>query len=404
MTLNRTVHEGEISIVNLVESEKSATPTRVVVLYGGQSPEHAVSCVTAAGVLGAIDSESFDVIEIGITAAGQWTRPVVDPRTYTFSAQQEPHVVPHESSVVLHPGPGGSSERACELVEIHRDGTSTSLGHVDVVLPLLHGPFGEDGTIQGMLEVAGVPYVGAGVMASAVGMDKHLMKIAFASAGLTVGPYEVITAKQWTQDAAGCVRRVKGLELPVFVKPARGGSSVGITRIDDWSQLSEALAAAQAHDPKVIVEAGIAGREIECGVLDSPDGAPARASLLGEIVVGDGSQSHQFYDFTAKYQDDTAADLSCPAELPDEVSAEIRSQAVTAFDAVAAEGISRVDFFYDASASTLARSVVVNEINTMPGFTPISMYPQMWAATGLNYPELISELISLALRRPTGLR
>ncbi|TDS85850.1 D-alanine--D-alanine ligase family protein [Nesterenkonia aurantiaca] len=382
----------------MVELDPALKP-RVLVLYGGQSSEHSVSCVTAAGVLGAIDTEAFDVVPVGITATGQWTRPVTDPRSHGFGGDELPRVLPTESTVQLHSGPAGSSERRAELLEVHADGSSTALGHVDVVFPLLHGPFGEDGTIQGLLELAGLSYVGAGVLSSALAMDKHYMKIAFAAAGLHVGPWVTVTDRQWTQDPAEALERIRELSLPVFVKPSRAGSSMGITRVEDHAQLEDAIAEARKHDPKVIVEQGIDGREIECGVLGSQNGASARASLLGEIVVHDGSQAHQFYDFTAKYTDAAAADLSCPAELPEEVSAEIRRQAVLAFEALGAEGISRADFFY-----TTGGDVVINEVNTMPGFTPISMYPQMWKATGIGYTELITELISLALQRPAGLR
>ena len=372
---------------------------RVLVLYGGQSSEHSVSCVTAAGVLNAVDEQQFDVVPIGITTAGQWTRPCVDPRTHSFTGGELPRVLPTENTVTLHTGSSGSGERSCELLEVGPDGEGVSRRHVDVVLPLLHGPFGEDGTLQGMLESMGVPYVGAGVLASAVGMDKHFMKIAFAAAGLAVGPYETLTSRQWRLSAQSCLDRVRRLELPVFVKPARAGSSMGITRVDSWEQLDEAVAAAHKHDPKVVVEQGISGREIECGVLDGHQGRPPRASQVGEIVVHDGGESHQFYDFTAKYTDAAAADLSCPADLPEAAAQEIRRQAVIAFEAVDAEGISRVDFFFSDDGG-----VIVNEINTMPGFTPISMYPQMWKATGIDYPELISELVQLALQRPVGLR
>ncbi|PRZ13450.1 D-alanine--D-alanine ligase family protein [Nesterenkonia sandarakina] len=372
---------------------------RVLVLYGGQSSEHSVSCVTAAGVLGAIDTDAYDVVAIGITSTGQWTRPVTDPRSHGFGGTELPRVLPTESTVQLHSGAAGSSERRADLLEVHADGSSTALGHVDVVFPLLHGPFGEDGTLQGLLELAGLPYVGAGVLSSAMAMDKHFMKIAFAAAGLNVGPWVTITDRQWTQDPAAALERIRELQLPVFVKPSRAGSSMGITRVEDPVQLEDAIAEARKHDPKVIVEQGIDGREIECGVLGSHGGASARASLLGEIVVHDGSQAHQFYDFNAKYTDAAAADLSCPAELPEEVSDEIRRQAVVAFEALDAEGISRADFFY-----TTTGDVIINEVNTMPGFTPISMYPQMWKATGIDYTELITELISLALQRPAGLR
>lgn len=372
---------------------------RVLVLYGGQSSEHSVSCVTAAGVLGAIDTDAYDVVAIGITSTGQWTRPVTDPRSHGFGGTELPRVLPTESTVQLHSGAAGSSERRADLLEVHADGSSTALGHVDVVFPLLHGPFGEDGTLQGLLELAGLPYVGAGVLSSAMAMDKHFMKIAFAAAGLQVGPWVTLTDREWSQDPDAALERVRQLELPVFVKPARAGSSMGITRVEDHGQLQDAIAEARKHDPKVIVEQGIDGREIECGVLGSHGGASARASLLGEIVVHDGSQAHQFYDFNAKYTDAAAADLSCPAELPEEVSDEIRRQAVVAFEALDAEGISRADFFYTTSGD-----VIINEVNTMPGFTPISMYPQMWKATGIDYTELITELISLALQRPAGLR
>lgn len=373
---------------------------RVLVLYGGQSSEHAVSCVTAAGVLGAVDSERFEMLPVGITRDGRWTLPAADPRTHAFTPGGEmPEVVAGETRVVLHPGREGASARGAELLEVAEDGTTAQLGHIDVVFPLLHGPFGEDGSIQGLLEVAGVPYVGAGILASAVSMDKHFMKIAFAAAGLSVGRFETITPRQWGQSPQEALERVRGLQLPVFVKPARGGSSVGVTRVDDWSELQAAVAEARTHDPKVVVEEGIDGREIECAVLGGRGGAAPRASLPGEVDVHDGGESHQFYDFTAKYTDGAAADLSCPADLPEEVLEEVRRQAVIGFDAVDAEGISRVDFFV-----TPAGEPVINEINTMPGFTPISMYPQMWQASGITYPELITELITLAVERSTGLR
>lgn len=375
---------------------------RVLVLYGGQSSEHSVSCVTAAGVLRAIDESRFEPVPVGITAAGQWTLPVTDPRTHAFTPGGElPRVVSAESTVHLNSGPAGSTDRAAELIEVHPDGATTSWGRIDVVFPLLHGPFGEDGSLQGVLELAGLPYVGAGVLTSAVGMDKHFMRIAFAAAGLEVGGWETITSAQWAADPETAIERVRGLELPVFVKPARGGSSMGITRVESWDQLEEALATAHKYDAKVVVETGIAGREIECGVLGGRSGARARASLPGEIVVRDQQRGgdHQFYDFEAKYTDSEASELSCPADLPEGAIEEIRRQAVIAFEAIDGEGISRVDFFYTPQGRLL-----INEVNTMPGFTPISMYPRMWEATGISYPELITELITLALERPTGLR
>lgn len=370
---------------------------RVLVLYGGQSSEHSVSCVTAAGVLKALDTQRFDVVEVGVTRQGQWTRPSVDPRQHTFSAAQLPEVDPTESTLQLHTGRDGSSQSGAQLLEVHLDGSTSSLGRVDVVLPLLHGPFGEDGTLQGLLELAGLPYVGAGVLTSAVGMDKHFMKIVFTAAGLNVGPWETITARQWAHDPQACLERTKRLQLPVFVKPARAGSSMGITRVDQWEDLQQALKAAQEHDPKVVIEQAIDGREIECGVLGGTSGA--RASLLGEIVVNDGAASHSFYDFEAKYTDDQSTELSCPADLPEDIAEEIRRQAVIAFDALEGEGISRMDFFY-----TTQGQILINEVNTMPGFTPASMYPQVWGASGMGFSELISELLDLALQRPVGLR
>lgn len=380
-------------------SDRPSAKPRVLVLYGGQSSEHSVSCVTAAGVLRAIDTDRFEVVEVGITRSGQWTSPLVDPRTHAFGPSELPQVQPSDSTVQLFTDAQDAAARGAELIQLGEDGAASSLGAIDVVLPLLHGPFGEDGTLQGLLEMLGVPYVGAGMLASAVGMDKHFMKLAFQAAGLQVGAWETITARQWVADPDAAVQRVKGLELPVFVKPARAGSSVGITRVDDWAQLDDALAAAREHDPKVVVEEGIDGREIEAGVLGSPGDAAARASLLGEIVVDHQVDPAAFYDFEAKYQDDAAADLRCPAELPAEVTDEIRRQAVVAFDSIDGEGLCRADFFYTAEGK-----ILINEVNTMPGFTPISMYPQVWKAAGMSFSELITELIDLALERPIGLR
>ena len=368
------------------------TRPRVAVLFGGRSSEHAVSCVTAAGVLEAIDQTKYDVVPIGITRDGQWTLASSDPSKWSLRAETLPEVEPGKESVVL--STRGNSR---ELVAHAPGGMPRSIGRIDVVLPLLHGPFGEDGTLQGLLEMADIRYVGAGVLASAVGMDKHYMKIVFEAAGLAVGPYEVITNRQWTRDSEACVARAAGLQFPVFVKPARAGSSMGITRVAEAAGLREAIETARQHDPKVVVEAGITGREIEVAVLQGRGNADPRTSQPGEVAVRDGG--HDWYDFEAKYVDGAAADLSCPADLPDGVTSRVRELAGLAFDAVGAEGLSRVDFFYTPDGE-----LVINEINTMPGFTPISMYPQMWAKSGLPYTELIDELITLALERPTGLR
>ncbi|GAB4100315.1 D-alanine--D-alanine ligase family protein [Sinomonas halotolerans] len=365
---------------------------RVALLFGGRSSEHAVSCVTAAGVMGAIDTDRYEVVPIGITREGQWVLSDGDWHEWALNTGRLPEVGPAEGTVSLAEGSGRTRLVVAEPNRVPRE-----LGEVDVVFPLLHGAFGEDGTVQGLLELADVRYVGAGVLASAVGMDKHFMKLAFAAAGLAVGPYIAVTDKEWRRDP-GAVRDAVGrLGYPVFVKPCRAGSSVGITKVDAPEQLEAAIAEARRHDPRLVIEAAIAGREIECGVLEGRGADAPRTSLPGEVSVAGGS--HAFYDFEAKYVEDSAAALSCPADLPQEAIAHVRELAAVAFDAVAAEGLSRVDFFY-----TPEGEFVINEINTMPGFTPISMYPQMWAATGVPYPELIDELIQLALARPTGLR
>ncbi|MFZ3417853.1 D-alanine--D-alanine ligase family protein [Arthrobacter sp. 3Tela_A] len=365
---------------------------RVAVLFGGRSSEHSVSCVTAAGVLEAIDHSKYDVVPIGIARNGQWSLASVDPGQWSLRAEALPEITAGDETVVI--SSEGSSQ---ELVSHSPNAMPRSLGRIDVVLPLLHGPFGEDGTLQGLLEMADVRYVGAGVLASAVGMDKHYMKVVFESAGLTVGPYEVITDRQWKRDAEGCLERACRLTFPLFVKPARAGSSIGITRVAEPSELRAAVETARRHDPKVVVEAGITGREIEVAVLQGRGYDDPRTSQPGEIAVN--HDGHEWYDFEAKYVDGAAAELSCPADLPDAVTTRVRELAAVAFEAVGGEGLSRVDFFYTPDGD-----LVINEINTMPGFTPISMYPQMWAKSGLPYTELIDELISLALERPTGLR
>jgi D-alanine-D-alanine ligase len=271
-----------------------------------------------------------------------------------------------------------------------------TLGEVDVVFPLLHGPWGEDGTIQGMFEMAGVRYVGAGVLASAVGMDKIYMKIVLRAAGIPVLPSVTVTAREWYRDPDGVRYRVADLGFPLFVKPARAGSSMGISKVHDASELAAAIEEAHRHDPKALVEqAAVGAREIECGVLEALDGTP-ETSVPAEIIVGG---QHQFYDFAAKYLPEESTELEVPADLPDALAAEVRELAVRAFEAIACEGLARVDFFVNPDGT-----VVVNEINTMPGFTPTSMYPRMWAATGVEYPALVDRLLRLALRRTTGLR
>ena len=260
---------------------------------------------------------------------------------------------------------------------------------------MLHGPYGEDGTIQGLLELAGIPYVGSGVFASAAAMDKGHSKALLAAAGLPVGPHVVVGPRRWREDPASVRVAVDALGMPVFVKPARAGSSLGITKVKTLDDLQAAIEQARRHDPRVVVEAAIEGRELECGVLEGLGGGGPQASVAAEItVVGD----HEFYDFTAKYLDGTTR-LDVPADVPVDVAARLQAMAVAAYDALSCEGLARVDFFLRRDGS-----IVVNEVNTMPGFTPTSMFPMLWAQSGLDYPALVSRLITTALARTPGLR
>ena len=372
------------------EQPQSRRP-RVAIIFGGRSSEHAVSCSTAASVLRSIDREKYDVVPIGIAKDGHWVLVADDPEPLRLTAGQVPEIDRAGPAVVV---PLSAGDRSLTVLEPGQP--PRALGDVDVVVPLLHGPFGEDGTIQGLLDLADVRYVGSGVTASAVMMDKAMMKVVFTAAGLKVGPYVVITDREWRRDPDTALATVEPLGWPVFVKPARAGSSMGISKVDDAAGLLAAIEAAREHDPKVVIEAAIVGREIECGVLDGHGVDPPRTSELGEAVVVKG---HAFYDFEAKYLAEDDVRLDCPADVPSDIAEVIREMAVRAFEAAGCEGLARVDFFY-----TPGGDVVINEINTMPGFTPHSMYPRMWAASGLDYPTLIDELISLALERRTGLR
>lgn len=366
---------------------------RVAVVFGGRSSEHAISCVTAAGVLRAIDRDAWDVVPIGVTQTGQWVLAADDPARWEITGGRLPEVPPESHDVVVP-----LSTTARDLVVLEPGEVPHVLGEVDVVLPLLHGPYGEDGTLQGMLELGDVRYVGSGVLSSAVSMDKHYMKLVLAGSGLPVGEYTVIPPPDWEHDRERCRAAVSALGYPVFVKPARAGSSIGISKVRSAEELDAAVEAAREHDPKVVVEAAVEGREIECGVLQSLDGAGPMTSLPGEITVT--GEQHEFYDFRAKYlADEGAVRLDCPADLPDDVTAAVRDLAARTFTAMGCEGLARVDMFYTPDGRLL-----VNEINTMPGFTPVSMFPRMWERTGVEYPQLVDHLLQLALRRPTGLR
>jgi D-alanine-D-alanine ligase len=366
---------------------------RIAVVFGGRSSEHAVSCATAGSVLAAIDPQRYDVVPVGITHDGRWVLESDDPaRLAITSADKLPEVDPTRATVSL------ASERdGSELVMHEPSAVPRKLGEVDVVFPLLHGPWGEDGTIQGLLEMAGVRYVGAGVLASAVGMDKHYMKVVLQAHGLPVLPYAVVTARGWENDRSACVETIDSLGYPVFVKPARGGSSLGISKVHDRDELDDAIEAARRHDPKVLVEVAAEGaREIECGVLQGFAGNPPDTSVVAEInVAGD----HEFYDFAAKYLPEEQTVLTVPADLPDNVVRRVQELSAQAFEVLSVEGLARVDFFVLPD-----ERVVVNEINTMPGFTPSSMFPRMWRESGLDYPALVDRLIQLALHRDTGLR
>ncbi len=367
---------------------------RVAVVFGGRSTEHAVSCASAGLVLEAIDRDRYDVLPIGIATDGRWVLTSGDPARLALSAGSSPSV---ESVAV----PGSEiTPRAGGTLVVHAPGeVPRDLGEVDVVLPLLHGTYGEDGTIQGLLEMTGTRYAGAGVLASAAGMDKEYMKLIIAARGLPVGRYVVVRDRDWCGPGLGERKRVLDeiaeLGLPVFVKPARGGSSVGITRVVSAADLEDAIEAARAHDPKVLAEAAVDGMEVECAVLEGIDGGPPEASLPGQVVVDPGSS---FYDFAAKYLA-AGTTMRIPAPIPATAAAEVRRLACAAFDAISCEGLARVDFFY-----TPAGQVVFNEINTMPGMTPASGFPMMWAASGLPLPQLIDRIIQTALRKRPGPR
>lgn len=359
---------------------------RLAVLFGGRSTEHAISCVSAGSILAAVDRDRYDVVAIGITPEGRWVLAPDDPALLALSGRELPSV--KDGQAVALPG----DPTAGGLVPLE-DGPAL-LGAVDVVFPVLHGPFGEDGTVQGLLEMAGVPYVGSGVLASAAAMDKAVAKKLLAAAGIAVAPAVVVRGPRWEDQRASVVEEVRALGLPVFVKPARGGSSIGISRVDDLADLDVAIQDALRCDPKVLVEAAVTGREVECGILEGEDGRP-QASVPAEIrLVGD----YAFYDFEAKYLD-AATELDVPADLPAELTERLQSMACVAFDALDCAGLARVDFFVGPGGE-----LTVNEVNTMPGFTPTSMFPRMWAASGVDYPTLVDRLVQSALRHGTGLR
>jgi len=354
--------------------------TRVAVLLGGKSNEHSISVASAGGVMGAMDLSKFELIPIGITKKGEFVPFNKDPKSLALSEGLQE--VKFEGETISF-----SLDGSKEIFLTNKKGERSSLGIIDVVFPVLHGPFGEDGTIQGFLELAGIPYVGNGVLASAVAMDKQFSKTLFVAAGIPTPDFRVVTAKQMVNDPESALEGLKKLKLPVFVKPARAGSSVGITKVKTFDDLPMAVADALEHDDKVIVEVGVTAREIECAVLQGRLDEPERVSVAGEIVV----QGREFYDFEAKYVDSDSAKLTCPAKLSEQELAQMQALAIKAFRALGCTGLARVDMFLTKDGFML------NEINTMPGFTSISMFPRCFQESGLSFTELVSELIELAL-------
>lgn len=354
---------------------------RVVVLFGGRSAEHEVSVVSARSVIEALDPERYEVLAIGVTKEGRWQL-----------MPGGPPALPTGDAVGALPGVEASAGDGVALDQlpgahslVAPDGSRTE---IDVVFPVMHGPYGEDGSIQGFLEMAGVPYVGAGVLASAVGMDKAVQKVLFAAAGIPIVDHEVVHEREWEEDPAGVEARAGHLGAPLFVKPAALGSSVGITKIHAPGELRGALEEAFRFGRKAIVERAVEdAREIECAVLGNDDPV---ASVAGEILpVG-----HEFYDYDAKYLDERGAELIVPAPITAGELEEVQRLAVAAFRAIDGAGMARVDFFLTADGRLL-----LNEVNTIPGFTGISMYPKLWEASGIAYPELVDRLVELAIER-----
>ena len=346
--------------------------TRLAILYGGRSAEHQISVVSARSVMEALDPDRFEVVPIAITRRGRWLLPERTPLELTARDGALPEVEATGSELAVRPQEGVQG--------------------VDVVFPILHGPFGEDGTVQGLVELADLPYVGSGVLASALAMDKAMAKVVLAQAGLPQAPYLVVAGRDWRADPDRVAAEVaERLAYPVFTKPARLGSSIGISKVKTPDGLADGLADAFAHDTKALVEQGIAARELECGVLgnDAPE-----ASVVGEVVPG-----HEFYDFEAKYLDESLK-LEIPAPVPGAVRDRVRELSLRAFQALDCEGFARVDFFYEEATGR----VLLNEVNTIPGFTPKSMFPMLWGASGLSYPDLVARLVDLAVERHAARR
>lgn len=348
----------------------------VAILCGGRSSEHEISCISAGGILAAINRDIYEPILIGITrTAGRW---VLIPDNFPLSIVDGVlPTVPEDAEIVN--------------TDVHGFSVNGKALHIDVIFPMLHGPYGEDGTIQGFCEMANIPYAGSGVLASAVAMDKSFAKPIFASHGMRVAEGIVITSEQWASNRAACESLVAGFAYPLFVKPARGGSSRGTTKVKDSSSLADAIEEAHRFDRKALVEEAVSGVEVECGVLEI-DGK-VRTSNPGEIII---DERFDFYDFESKYLDDGTS-VQVPANIPDEALGEIQRLAALAFTSLGCAGLARVDFFYREDGQ-----IVINELNTMPGFTPTSVFPTLWAEKGVTYTNIIDQLIRGALTRRNG--
>ena len=345
---------------------------RVAIIAGGRSSEHPISCISASGVLAAIDRSKFEPILIGITQSGTW----IDMRQSDFE----------RGSDGLSYVPEGGEKL---IVDIHgiKDSKGSDLG-IEIAFPLLHGAYGEDGTIQGLFEMAGIAYVGSGVLASAVAMDKSFAKPIYADFGLKVADGITVHQDNWNKSKDLEIAKIRALGFPIFIKPARSGSSRGTSKVRDESEISAALEDAFNYDPRVLVEAAVVGREIECAVLQID--SVATASVLGEVRV---HPPHEFYDFEAKYLDGSTT-FDIPANLAGPIASAISQAAITAFEALGCEGLARVDFFLSED-----NQIIINELNTMPGFTPTSVFPALWEKTGKSYSQLITILLDSALSR-----
>ena len=345
---------------------------RVAIIAGGRSSEHPISCISASGVLAAIDRSKFEPILIGITQSGTW----IDMRQSDFE----------RGSDGLSYVPEGGEKL---IVDIHgiKDSKGSDLG-IEIAFPLLHGAYGEDGTIQGLFEMAGIAYVGSGVLASAVAMDKSFAKPIYADFGLKVADGITVHRDNWNKSKDLEIAKIRALGFPIFIKPARSGSSRGTSKVRDESEISAALDDAFNYDPRVLVEAAVVGREIECAVLQID--SVATASVLGEVRV---HPPHEFYDFEAKYLDGSTT-FDIPANLAGPIASAISQAAITAFEALGCEGLARVDFFLSED-----NQIIINELNTMPGFTPTSVFPALWEKTGKSYSQIITILLDSALSR-----